>query len=108
MAITGVSASLAGLQAESLRLNNAASNIANMNTPGYHAQEVVQVQGSNGGPEVIGTKNQSADWSDPNGNDVDLSTEAVSMIQGETAYKADLKVIKTQNELSDETLNLIA
>ena len=108
MSINGISSALAGLRAESLRLSTSASNIANMNTPAYHSKEVIQVQGSTGAPEVIGVKNKSETLSDPKGNDVDLASESVAVIQAETSYLADIKLLKTQNKLEDEVLDLIA
>lgn len=39
------------------------------------------------------------------GDQVDLSEEAVNLISAEVEYKANLKAIEAQNELTEELLN---
>jgi flagellar hook protein FlgE len=67
---------LSGLQKATQKVETAASNIANLQTPR------------------------------DDGVIIDLSEEAVNLLLAETEYKANLATIKTADEMSDELLDI--
>ena len=108
-----VSTAVSGLALNSQRATAAASNIANVNTPGY---ERVEVQASS----VVTSQNQSAyapggvQGSLTRGGTVsglmgvDMTQEVVTLIQAETAYTANLKVIEAASEMQGQLLKVKA
>jgi len=74
--IETIGTALSGLQNATTRLNSAANNIANITTPR------------------------------DDGVVIDLSEEAVNLLQAETQFKANLATIRTAEELSDELLDI--
>ena len=74
--IDAIGIGLSGLQKATQRVESAASNIANLQTPR------------------------------DDGVTVELSEEAVNLLLAETEYKANLATIKTADEMSDELLDI--
>ncbi len=106
MALTSVLTSAAsGLRASSLRINSAADNIVNINTPGFEAGTVVQRtvrSGANPGggsavhAQIIGS-----------GLAPDLGQEIARLIEAETVYRTNAEVLSTASELSRTTLDTL-
>ena len=102
--IGAISTALTGLLAASQKVATTANNVANATTPGYQALTTAQASAPEGGVRSsVLLKNPG----DVNGYapDVDLAEEAVNLKLAEISYKANLAVLKTAGELSDELLN---
>lgn len=107
MALTSIlSTATSGLRAASVRANSAANNIVNINTPGYAASNVVQntirtngnISGGSGvEAQLIGS-----------GLSPDLGQEIIQLIEAETTYRANARVLETANETSREVLDIIS
>ncbi len=78
--VSAINIALTGLAAATKKVGEAATNIANMTTPDY--------------------KNQ-------NGDEVELSEEAVNLMLAKTTFKANASVIKTATEMDDELLRIL-
>lgn len=129
--ISGFSASLSGLMANSKRVAVSADNIANMRSRGlredgpaqqpgaYVPKQVQDVTTAGGGVraevrpvtppavEVYAPGSPDADASGiaaiPN---VNLAEELVTQIQAQRAYEANAKALRTQDELTDSLLDI--
>lgn len=98
--------SISGLNANALRVRVAATNIVNLNTPGFKAETVRTVsinttQGAVGGSGVVAQVIES-------GNEVDLAFEFTRLIEAEAAYRAGVRVIQTIERIERETINILA
>ncbi len=127
-----ISSAISGLNAAGQRLNVAASNIANAHVVGktasklpseqaYHAKDIQQITDVNGAvktnimdrtpPVVIAydpkspLRNETGMIDVPN---VDIGEELVNLITAESNYKANAKVISTQNDLEKELIDIIS
>jgi flagellar hook protein FlgE len=105
MDVTGIA--LSGLRAASAGLAVQANNVANQLSEGFKAKRVTLADQPGGGVQVQGPSE------DPTpavvgGSNVDLPTETVAGLGFEVMYKANLKVLKTQDELTRATLDLKA
>lgn len=100
--LDALSIALSGLTAQKQRLGATANNVANALTEGYTPLEAnLHSQGNNGG--VAATVSEKA------GSDsVDLTEEAVNLITTKAAFKANLAVIKTQDDMIGALLDTIA
>jgi flagellar basal body rod protein FlgF len=78
---------LSGIQAAQTRLDAAAHNIANLDTPGFRRQEVSQSPRSGGG---VATTSTLARQPGPA-----LETDLVAQLQAKNAFLANLAVFKT-------------
>lgn len=127
--IGAISTALTGLAAASKKVEASASNIANMGSAGsldpaspnqpYQALTTVQTANGTGGvsatniPKQPGFVNAYAPDS-PFANsegivgapNVDLAEEAVNLKIAELTYKANISVLKTADEMSNELLNM--
>lgn len=127
--IGAISTALTGLFASSKRVEASANNIANASSAGsldpahprqpYQALTTVQTANESGGtnatniPKKPGFVNAYAPDS-PFANEsglvgapnVDLAEEAVNLKIAELTYKANVSVIRTASEMSDELLNM--
>ena len=109
-----LSTAVSGLALNSQRVSAAADNIANLNTKGYERVDVRSTSVSTeqtsattyaaGG--VQGVVSRGGNVSGLLG--VDLTQEVVTLIQAETAYGANLKVIQAADEMSKELLKVNA
>lgn len=126
--INAIGIALSGLNAATQRVNAAASNVANVTTAGsleeggkapYDALEARQSTNEQGGvrSEVVSAgrpfvpsyapdspfANSEGLIGTPN---VDLAEEAVNLNLAELTYKANVGVLKTADEMSDELLSI--
>lgn len=104
--LDALSIALSGLTAQKQRLAVTASNVANVSTEGYKPLEArlsSQTIAGEGGAGVTASVGEKA------GSDsVDLSEEAVNLIVTKAAFKANLAVIKTQDEMTSALLDVLA
>ncbi len=89
---------ISGLQVAQLRLDSAAHNVANTNTRGFKRQTVTQEDL----PSLGGTRASLGKASEEG---VALEQEAVDQISATYAFKANLKTIKTQDEMLGSLLD---
>ncbi len=106
MALTPVlTSATSGLRAASIRVNSAADNIVNINTPGFEAGTVVQRTVRSGGNPGGG----SAVYAQVVGSGLapDLGEEIARLIEAETVYRTNAEVLSTASKLSRETLDVL-
>jgi len=105
--VSGIGASLSGVQTSAQGVALSANNVANLNSDGYRARSLVQQTLPQGG--VTGAAVQESQAAlNPGGSNVDLATEAVSLDTQGGAYQANLKVLQVQNQLLGTALDLKA
>lgn len=105
--ISGISASLSGLQAAGQGVALSANNVANLNSTGYRALSQVQEEQPQGGVRTAAVTQSPAPTA-PGGSNVDLGTEAVNLDTQGAAYQANLKFLQVQNSLLGTALDLKA
>lgn len=89
---------ISGLQAAQLRLDSAAHNVANLNTPGFKRQTVTQQDA----PNLAGTRTR-LDKASQEG--VALEGEVVEQMSASYAFKANLQTLKTQDDMLGSLLD---
>ncbi len=134
--VDAISIAISGLQAQSQRLAASANNIANVSTTGrvptqdnpsstVYRPLQVSYQALTAGGEPGGVAAQVSEVNDPYtviydpsnsyansegliaAPNVDLVEEAVNVLISKTLYKANISVIKTQEEMFDEALDIL-
>ena len=100
-----IDSALSGIQAASYRLDNAAHNIANLNTPGFQAGVPIQTSGPEG---VQITFSKSASTANPETSNVDLPAQIVDLITAQRGIEANIVSIRTQDEATRSLLNILA
>ncbi len=128
--IGAISTALTGLLASSKKVEASANNIANMGSAGsldpaspnqpYQALTTIQTANGTGGVSATNTPRQPAvvnayapDSPFANadgmvgGPNVDLAEEAVNLKIAEIAYKANIGVLKTAQDMSEELTALL-
>lgn len=126
--LDAIKSSLSGLQAASKQVNASASNIAGASVVGavdpadgpsaYQPVDVVQTTNGTGGVSATTVNRDPASFTafDPDSSfanaqgevsvpNVDYTTEIVNLKLAEIAYKANLAVLRTTRELSQELLS---
>lgn len=98
---------LSGLRAASAGLAVQANNVANQRSEGYRAKRVDLAAQAEGGVEVRGLVEDPTPGA-PGASNVDLATETVQGMGFDLMYRANLKVLKSQDELLRATLDLKA
>ena len=91
---------LSGMNAASLRLDTSANNVANSLTPGYQRQATLQQAVPGGG--VVATVRQA------DAESGSMAEDLVTQIDASVQFKANLKVLQTQNRLLGTLLDLRA
>jgi flagellar hook-associated protein FlgK len=89
-----------GMNAALLRLDTAANNVANAETPGYRRQFVLQEEQAAGGVTV--SVGQSAVESES------LADDMVQQMVASYSFKANLRVIQTQDHMLGSLLDTSA
>ena len=100
MALSGLSASSAGLAVQ-------ANNVANQLSDGFKAKRVELVAEASGGVRVSGVSQEPAP-AGPGTSNVDLPTETVQGMGFDVMYRANLQVLNTADELLKTTLDMKA
>ena len=98
---------LSGLRAASAGVAVQANNVANQQSDGFKAKRVELVAEASGGVRVSGVS-EDATPAGPGATNVDLATETVQGMGYDLMYKANLKVLKAADELTQATLDLKA
>ena len=101
-----VSTALSGVQTSQLRTDIAANDVANMNTPGYAESSPLQTDMQPAGTRVASirkTPNDSVTLSN-----TDLATEMVELNNNKNTLSANRAVIKTQDRMAGEVIDLLA
>ena len=92
--------SITAIRAASVRLAISAHNVANVNTPGYHAMRaMIEEQ-----PTQLGVTVRAEQTDQP----VDLGREMVDQLMTLRYAQANMKVMKVQDQLSGTLLNMWA
>lgn len=91
------SIALSGLHAAQTSLDASASNIANLNTPGYRRQQAVQTTQAAGGV--------STSMSAASAEGSALESDLVAQMQAKNAFLANLAVFKTSNQMAGALLD---
>lgn len=91
------SIALSGMNSAQTQLNAAAHNVANMNTPGFSRQQVVQSERAQGG---VATQIST---STPPG--AAPESDVVLQLQAKNAFLANLAVFKTHDKMAGVLLN---
>lgn len=100
IALTGIRAASAGLAVQ-------ANNVANQLSDGFKARRVDLAAQAGGGVQIQGTPEDPAPAA-PGFSNVDLAAEAVQGMGFDVMYKANLKVLKAEDERMKATLDLKA
>ena len=116
--ISGLSSTISSLQAHDRKMSVNANNIANVNTNGFKRDQAVLEEGNEGDVRVNLRKDMSPAPDDPLAPDapdvekelsnVDLADELTGMIPTEIGYKANLKTIRTKDEMIGTLLDTLA
>lgn len=102
--LEALSIALSGLTAQKQRLSATASNVANALTEDYTPLETqLSSQASNG--QGAGVRAQVVESTTQ--DQVDLSREAVDLLTTKAAFKANVAVIRKQDEMMDDLLNVL-
>jgi len=113
MSSTALDSALSGMQAASAMLNVAASNIANLNTPGYKARQLVLADQPGTDQVSIGsiTTDPAHGPSLSNGSEgsnVDLTNQIVALSSAKNLYNANAAVIRAENQMTGSLLDVLA
>ena len=87
-----------GLQAAQLRLDASAHNVANLNTPGFRRQVVEQTEAP-GGSGVQASVQRDAQVGSA------LEKDVVEQMSATYAFKANVQVLKTNDQMMGALLN---
>ncbi len=101
----GFGIALSGLRAASAGLALQADNVANQQTAGFKAKRAELVAEASGGVRVSGVSTDPTS-AGPDASNVDPTAEAVAGLGYDFMYRANLKVLQTQDELAKATLEL--
>ena len=105
MDVVGIA--LSGLRASSAGLAVQANNVANQQSDGFKAKRVNLVAAASGGVRVSDLSEDPTP-AGPGTSNVDLASETVQGMGFDLMYKANLKVLKSADELMQATLDLKA
>jgi flagellar basal-body rod protein FlgC len=110
--IKPISTALSGLSAQRSKLAVTANNIANATTPNFQPSQVSFQNSRDGGVQALVTQptysatGQLNQGPQPSGTD--LVNEMVSLATASSAYKANVSVLKTANDMSKIALRILA
>lgn len=98
---------LSGLRAAGAGLAVQANNVANQLSDGYRAKRVDLAEQPAGGVTVQGVTEDPSPTV-PGGSNVDLATETVQGMAMDVMYRANLKVVQSEDQRMKATLDLKA
>lgn len=106
--------SLSALNSFGQALSATAHNLANVNTPGFKRLQTDYQSVDGGGVSVTlrrdttpGAPYQDASGQEMETSNVDLATEAVDLMSIRTAYAANLKPIRAEQEMTGSLLDIM-
>jgi flagellar basal body rod protein FlgG len=112
-----ISTSLSGFNAFQQQIGVSANNLANVNTDGFKKSQVVlestEPQGVVAKPQRLELPGPLALEQTPEGeqlvekSNVDVSQEIPTVLAGQRAYEANIKMLKVANEMTGSLLDLI-
>jgi flagellar hook-associated protein FlgK len=94
---TLTSIAVSGMNAAQTQLQASANNIANLNTEGYHREEVAQSEQPQGGVSASLVRASQAGS--------DLESDVVTQLQAKNAFLANLAVFKTDKKMKGTLLD---
>ncbi|MBP1626072.1 MAG: uncharacterized protein H6Q00_547 [Holophagaceae bacterium] len=103
MATTAVS--LSGLNAASQGLAVTANNVANANTEGYKTKRLDLEEVKEGGVRASKVT-ESQESTGPGSSNVDYATEMTNLMTQAGAYNANLQVMKTQDQMLGQFMDM--
>jgi flagellar basal-body rod protein FlgC len=113
--MAGFNTSLSALQASTELLNVSAHNTANANTDGFQKINATLNEGKNGGVvvklgenEQTGPAYQVQTTGEPEPSNTNIAEESVNQILAEYLLKANIEAIKTQDEMNESLLDVLA
>jgi flagellar hook protein FlgE len=115
--VSSIQTSLSALHGFEKKLSATADNTANVNTHGYKKERVILAEGSHGGvtpciqridsPGIPVEIVKDDQWVQTETSNVDLSEEAGESIVSQKGYLANLKMVRAQDELLGNLLDII-
>jgi len=96
--------SVSALSASSLRMDISANDVANINTPGFSQSRPIQTS-KKPGTEISAI--QKIEPPSPDFSATDLAEETVEQIKSEKDFAANAAVIKVQDEMYSEGIDLV-
>ena len=97
--------SISGIQSAALGVSWTAQDVANLNTDGYKAKRLDLADRKEGG--VQPTKlTESQEPTPPGTSNVDLATAMTNLMTQSGAYNANLQMVKTQDEMIGQLLDM--
>jgi len=100
-----ITASTSALKASTLRMDISGHDVANINTPGFSQSRPVQTS-LKPGTEISAI--QKIDSPSPDFSATDLAEETAEWIKSERSLSANASVIKTQDKMFKEVVDLLA
>jgi len=100
-----ISSSVSAIKASSLRMDISAHDVANINTPGFSQSRPIQTS------QKPGTEISSIQKIESNTQEfsaTELAEETIERIKSEKDLAANASVIKTQDKMLGEVINLLA
>lgn len=92
--------SVSALSAYTTRLNVTANNVANMNTEGFRPSEATTNESAGGGVSATIRQHEIPE--------VEMTKEMVDLTITEIGFKANLKAIRTEDEIAGSILDIRA
>lgn len=100
--IASIGSNVSALKACGVEVEVTAHNVANVNTDGFSKRKVVPAEGANGEVKAVISRSAAEKTAE-----VDLVEEISGLIPTQKAYEANLKTIKTRDELTGVLIDLI-
>ncbi len=105
--MSAFSSSLSGLSAATWMVTVSAGNVANLNTAGFRARKVGFAADAEGGVRAEPLTETGAEPG-AEGSNVDLATEMVNLMVGNTYFAANAAALRTQQQVLGMALDLKA
>lgn len=96
---------VSGLNANAERVGVAATNIANVSTKGYQPREVATQSLERGGVQVVSRPLNAPNVNPEAFSGTDIGQEFATLIQAESAYSANLKIIEAAENMARSLVN---
>lgn len=107
--ILGLNAAILGMRSNANRIRVTANNIANVNTPGFRAGAPAirtEPASSDNSLEAGAGGSRASTPNLPETSNVDLAKEMADLIIAKHGYTANVKTVKTADELLGTILNI--
>jgi flagellar hook protein FlgE len=101
-----MSAAISGLKAAQTRVDWSGHDVANINTGDFRENQPLQTELYPSGTEISAIKKGPAPPPEQSGTD--FAVEAKELMVNVTAYKADARVIRVQDQMLGELLDMKA